>query len=92
MGRKVGFSTMNEIDVNLERFANFMADMIEKYGAEIDLEQLNNEQNAQAEIFEISASSFLRGINYSINKFSVHFLEILRDILAKRVGRTEKES
>ena len=92
MGRKVGFSTMNEIDVNLERFANFMADMIEKYGAEIDLEQLNNEQNAQAEIFEISASSFLRGINYLISNFSVHFLEILRDILVKRVGRTEKES
>lgn len=80
------------IDINLERFADFMADMIEKYGAEIDLSELNNEQNAQAEIFEISASSFLRGINYSINNLSVHFLEILRDILAKRVGRTEKES
>ena len=80
MGRKVGFSTMNEIDVNLERFANFMADMIEKYGAEIDLEQLNNEQNAQAEISKISASSIYKGINYYTNNLSVHFLEILRNI------------
>lgn len=51
---------MNEIDINLERFANFMADMIEKYGAEIDLSELDD---ARAET-EVSASFF--GIYHTI--------------------------
>lgn len=45
---------MNDIDINLERFANFMADMIEKYGAEIDLSELDD---AKAET-SVSASFF----------------------------------
>lgn len=46
---------MNDIDINLERFANFMADMIEKYGAEIDLSELDD---AKAET-SVSASFFV---------------------------------
>lgn len=45
---------MNDIDINLERFANFMADMIEKYGAEIDLSELD-EKKAET---SVSASFF----------------------------------
>lgn len=45
----------HEQELNLERFANFMADMIEKYGLEIDLEQLNN-KDKKAGIKVVSAS------------------------------------
>ncbi len=41
-------------DVDLERFANFMADMIEKYGAEIDLSEIDD---TKAET-SVSASFF----------------------------------
>lgn len=53
---------MNDIDINLERFANFMADMIEKYGAEIDLSELDD---AKAET-SVSASFILKLQNFKL--------------------------
>lgn len=78
---------MNDIDINLERFANFMADMIEKYGAEIDLSELDD---AKAET-SVSASFFVFMGKWSAKCFWVEKYRNISVFFSKK-GYTRKQS